>query len=250
MDEKQLPVVSVVTVVYNDSGHIENTLLSVIGQTYKKIEYIIIDGASTDGTVEIINKYREKVAYFITEKDNGVYYAMNKSIPQVHGEWVIFMNSGDVFFDENVLSNIFREYNDQKESIICGDTLLIDNKESKLSKASWDGPRKYMPSHHQSILIRADKIVKGGYDTRYRIIADYALFYSLLRRNPSSYYYYKGIIAKYDMTGLSSRKRLELNHEYMLLYARNYDLLFFKEAFFYYKHKLFGYRTPPKYLEK
>ncbi len=250
MNEKQKPVVTVVTVVYNDSSHIENTIQSVLGQTYKNIEYIIIDGASSDGTVEIIDKYREQLTFFITEKDKGVYDAMNKSIPHIHGEWVIFMNSGDSFYDKDVLSSIFDEYDDHDELIICGDTMKVDGAEKKLAKATWEGKQKYMPSQHQSILIRARAYQSHPYDTRYRIIADYALFYDLLKPDFSRYYYYKGVIANYDATGLSSRRRMELNKEHMKLFARHLDPRFFWQATLYIKHKLFGYRQTPKYLEK
>lgn len=250
MEKTKQPIVSVVTVVYNDCQHIEKTMQSVLGQTYGNVEYIVIDGASTDGTVDLIKNYQEKLAYFTSEKDNGVYYAMNKSIPHIHGEWVIFMNSGDIFNNENVLERIFNEYEDHGEFIICGDTLRVDGAEQKLSKATWEGKQKYMPSQHQSILVRAEAFKNHPYDTRYRIIADYALFYDLLKPDPSRYYYYKGVIANYDVTGLSSRKRMELNKEHMMLFARKCDPHFFWQATLYMKHKLFGYLQKPKYLEK
>lgn len=250
MNESVLPVVSVVTVVYNDHLHIEETIKSILGQSYPNIEYIVIDGASTDGTVEIIKKYRTQLTFFLSEKDNGVYYAMNKSIPHIHGEWVIFMNSGDTFNNCHVLEQIFNNYEDHGEMIICGDTMKVDGEEKKLSKATWEGKQKYMPSQHQSILIRAKRFVEHPYDTRYRIIADYALFYDLMKPDPKKYYYYEGVIANYDATGLSSRRRMELNKEHAVLFARKLDPRFFWEATLYIKHKLFGYRQKPKYLEQ
>jgi len=250
MNTSSKTLVSVVTVVYNDCRHIEETIKSVLGQTYGNVEYIVIDGASTDGTVEIIKKYEPELSYFLSEKDGGVYYAMNKSITHIHGEWVVFMNSGDTFNNSEVLERIFRNYEDKGEVIICGDTLKVDGNEMRLSKASWEGKQKYMPSQHQSILVRAEAFKNHPYDTRYRIIADYALFYDLLRHNPQKYYYYEGIIANYDVTGLSARKRMELNKEHMMLFARKCDPHFFWQATLYIKHRLFGYRQKPKYLEK
>ena len=91
------PKISVVTVVFNDHLHIEQTLCSVLSQTYDNIEYIVIDGGSTDGTVQIIKKYANKLAYWVSEPDKGVYDAMNKAISHVTGTYVSFMNSGDSF---------------------------------------------------------------------------------------------------------------------------------------------------------
>lgn len=250
MNENSKPLVSVVTVVYNDCQHIEETIKSVLGQTYHSIEYIVIDGASKDGTVEIIKKYEPRLSCFISENDSGVYYAMNKSIPHIHGEWVIFMNSGDTFNNCEVLERIFKVYEDKGEVIICGDTMKVDGSELHLSKATWEGKQKYMPSQHQSILIRANKYKEHPYDTRYRIIADYALFYDLMKPDPKKYYYFEGVIANYDVTGLSARKRMELNREHAILFARKQDPRFFWQAALYIKHKLFGYRQKPKYLEK
>lgn len=95
------PLISVVTVAYNAVTTIEKTILSVINQTYPNVEYIIIDGGSTDGTVEIIKKYANKLAYWVSEPDNGIYDAMNKGAKVATGEWINFMNCGDSFFTLN-----------------------------------------------------------------------------------------------------------------------------------------------------
>jgi glycosyltransferase involved in cell wall biosynthesis len=100
-------LISIITVVYNGVSTIEQTILSVINQTYKNIEYIIIDGSSTDGTVDIIKKYEKHLIYWVSEPDKGIYDAMNKGIRKATGEWLNFMNSGDIFSDISVLKNIF-----------------------------------------------------------------------------------------------------------------------------------------------
>ena len=96
-------LVSVITVAYNEETTIEKTILSVVTQNYSPIEYIIIDGGSTDVTVDIIRKYESHITYWISEKDEGIYDAMNKGLKYASGEWSIFMNSGDWFYDETVI---------------------------------------------------------------------------------------------------------------------------------------------------
>ena len=90
MEQIDSPLITVVTVVFNDVQHIEETILSVVNQTYPNIEYIIIDGGSTDGTVDIIKKYEERIAYWVSEPDQGIYDAMNKGIQKATGEWINF----------------------------------------------------------------------------------------------------------------------------------------------------------------
>ena len=101
------PLISVVTVSYNAVDTIERTILSVLNQTYSDIEYIIIDGGSTDGTVDLIKKYADKITYWVSEPDQGIYDAMNKGIDVATGEWINFMNSGDSFYRQDVLSSLF-----------------------------------------------------------------------------------------------------------------------------------------------
>lgn len=104
---KNNPLISVVTVSYNAVLTIEQTILSVINQTYPHIEYIIIDGGSTDGTVDIIKKYANRIAYWVSEPDKGIYDAMNKGIRTAKGEWINFMNAGDLFYSKDTLEKVF-----------------------------------------------------------------------------------------------------------------------------------------------
>ena len=113
--------VSVITVCYNTAECIENAITSVLSQTYKDIEYIIIDGRSTDGTLDIINNYRESISTLVSEKDNGIYDAMNKGIGIATGEVIYFLNSDDVLFDEDVIGDIVTEFKNRRSfSIIRG----------------------------------------------------------------------------------------------------------------------------------
>ncbi|WP_291275238.1 glycosyltransferase, partial [Flavobacterium sp.] len=99
-------MISVITVNYNNDNGLKKTIESVINQTYKNFEFIIIDGGSTDQSSEIIKNYQDKINYWVSEPDKGVYSAMNKGIKVANGDFLIFMNSGDVFINENVLQNV------------------------------------------------------------------------------------------------------------------------------------------------
>ena len=104
MSNKKL---SVITINYNNKNGLIKTINSVINQTYKDFEFIIIDGGSTDGSLEVIQEYSGQINYWVSEPDNGIYHAMNKGIVMAKGEYCNFMNSGDCFFDEQVLKNAF-----------------------------------------------------------------------------------------------------------------------------------------------
>lgn len=119
------PTISIITVSFNAESNIEQTILSVISQTYKKIEYIVIDGGSSDGTIDIIKKYANSITYWISEPDKGIYDAMNKGIKIATGEWINFMNCGDTFADKNVLQSIFNNYDYTGIDVIYGNSLKI-----------------------------------------------------------------------------------------------------------------------------
>src|SRR5690606_2467889 len=100
------PKLSVITIVYNNVKDIERTILSIITQTYDNIEYIIIDGGSTDGTLDIIKKYQHKVSQWVSEPDKGIYNAMNKGLKMSSGDYILFMNSGDEVYDQRTVEKV------------------------------------------------------------------------------------------------------------------------------------------------
>ena len=120
-----LPTISIITVAYNASNTIETTILSVVNQTYPNIEYIIIDGGSTDGTIDIIKKYESKITKWISEPDKGIYDAMNKGINLARGEWINFMNCGDSFYENNTLQVISDTIINSKDiNVIYGNSII------------------------------------------------------------------------------------------------------------------------------
>ncbi len=200
--------VTVVTAVLNDAGHIEQTILSVISQTNIEIEYIIVDGGSKDGTLELIGKYKDKISLLISEPDRGVYDAMNKGIKYSTGDFVYFLNSGDVLLNPSILSKIKLEELKEKNAIIYGNVIVAYGNIEALEK-----PRPFFNSKmkfkgigicHQSMFFPGELIRNEKYDLSYNIAADYDLAYRLWRKG--TVFLFKDItIAKYDWgKGISS----------------------------------------------
>ena len=200
--------VTVVTAVLNDAGHIEQTILSVISQTDIEIEYIIVDGGSKDGTLELIGKYKDKISLLISESYRGVYDAMNKGIKHSSGDFVYFLNSGDVLLNPSILSKIKFEDVNVRNTIIYGNVIVAYGNIEALEK-----PRPFFKSKmkfkgigicHQSMFFPGELIRNEKYDLSYNIAADYDLAYRLWRKG--TVFLYKDItIAKYDWgKGISS----------------------------------------------
>jgi glycosyltransferase involved in cell wall biosynthesis len=171
-----LPVLSVITVVYNGASLIERTLSSVIDQTYSNIEYVVVDGRSKDNTLDLVKSHEDKIAIWNSEKDKGIYDAMNKGLELASGDYILFMNAGDQFFSKNTVETIFA--NDIDGDIYYGDTLIVDEEGNSL------GPRRLRPPHkltwrsfrygmlvcHQSFIVR--RSLAPVYDPHYKIAAD------------------------------------------------------------------------------
>ncbi len=176
------PKITVVTVCYNAESIIEDTILSVINQSYKNIEYIIIDGNSTDNTLNIINQYKSSISTLVSEPDKGIYDAMNKGLRLATGEWISFINTGDKFYNNNVLEDIFSHSKDQL-NIIYGDTEFIRNNGRKIEKSfepTWI--RRNMPTCHQSFFVRTTLAKNIGFDTRYKYASDYNMIYNIFQK--------------------------------------------------------------------
>lgn len=208
MKEKGLPKISVITVCYNAEKTIEATIKSVIAQTYPNMEYIIIDGGSSDNTVEIIKKYLPQISYFISEPDKGVYDAMNKGIKVATGDWINFMNSGDSFYDKNVVSAI-SESLEANFAVVYGDTNYIYKWGCVvIMPYSLENLESHMVFSHQSSFVKASILKQNYFSVKYKIAGDYNLFYTLLK-NGDEFKYTPITIANYDaVDGLSSRNNL------------------------------------------
>ena len=220
-------LISIVTVSYNAVLTIEQTILSVINQTYPNVEYIIIDGGSTDGTVDIIKKYADKIAYWVSEPDKGIYDAMNKGVVVATGEWINFMNAGDIFTDSDVIDKLFHQnIIINRVGIVFGDTLVVFRNREKIVRFGDDAHHKIMPSCHQSIFCRRNLLVSNPFDLRYKIAADYNFFFQLKQRKVE-FQYIQLVVAIYDATdGISSRNVWRTQKEMMTI-ERNCLFIYF-----------------------
>ncbi len=193
---------SIVTINYNNKAGLSDTIKSVINQSLKDYEYIIIDGGSTDSSVDIIKKFSDFITYWISEKDNGVYHAMNKGVAEAKGEYCIFMNAGDSFHTPDVL-NALAEY---QEDIICGkvlkgcDNIPCGHQEGTITLV--DLLRGSLP--HQAMVIKRELLQKHPYDERYKILSDWKFCIEALVFDNCTFRNTDIIVADYDITGIST----------------------------------------------
>lgn len=182
------PLVSVITVVYNGEKYLEETIQSVINQTYDNVEYIIIDGCSTDGTLDIIKKYEDRIDYWVSEKDNGIYDAMNKGIRVSSEEWVSFLGADDFLKKDAIESYLNALNGDLKIKYISSKIELINNKKQILSivgkPLEWNTFKKYMCVAHVGSLHHKSLFYKYGlFDISYKIAGDYEFLLRIAKNN-------------------------------------------------------------------
>jgi glycosyltransferase involved in cell wall biosynthesis len=208
------PKLSVITVVYNNAKDIESTMLSVLNQTYHHIEYILVDGLSTDGTLEIIKKYQDKII-LISEKDNGIYDAMNKGLAESTGDYVLFMNSGDKIYAPDTVAKVFATEDDA--DIYYGETEMIDVHGQSLGQRRHAAPQNFtwrsfkygMNVSHQAIYIR--RSLTAPYDSKYQLSADIDWIIRAAKK-AKKIVKVDGYVAKYLVGGTSKQ-----NHRQSLL---------------------------------
>lgn len=206
--------ISIITVCYNSAKTIEKTINSVISQDYPDFEYIIIDGASTDNTLNIIKKYQQTYPIkLISEPDNGIYDAMNKGVNIANGKWVLFLNSDDYLYNKEVISIVIPMLEKTNCDILYGATeFRYDNfnliKQPSPLKAFW----RRMPFCHQSCYTKRQLLINHPFDVSYKIAADYEF---LLHHYKNGYYFHKteNIISSYSVNGVSDNLQFEATKE-------------------------------------
>ncbi|MBN1597142.1 MAG: glycosyltransferase [Bacteroidales bacterium] len=210
-DKKSRILVSVITVVYNGGVLIEDTIKSIINQTYSNIEYIIIDGESTDCTLEIINKYKDQISKIVSEKDNGLYDAMNKGITLARGELIGILNAGD-FYKPNCVEYAVRSYLENPEAIIHGNHIRIhefkefchfENVYRKYPNPTPNEAIKEKIFHVSCFIPKKIYEKYGRYDLQYNIVADIDFFTRTMLEDVN-YKFIPDILVSFRSGGLSS----------------------------------------------
>jgi glycosyltransferase involved in cell wall biosynthesis len=202
------PVITVVTVVRNNPEALEKTIRNVIDQTYDNLEYIIIDGASNDDrTLNIIRNYEDRIDLWISEPDRGIYNAMNKGIHHARGEWINFMNAGDLFYEEDTIEKVM-DSSPRDADFIYGHTFWGSGDFNNEIVKAWDIKIlwKTMIFSHQSLFTRTSVLKERNFNIKYKISADYNIIYSSFREG-KKFYNSDIVISRYDGGGLSRYNR-------------------------------------------
>lgn len=202
--------ISIITVCYNSAKTIEDTFKSVAGQTYKNIEYIVIDGGSRDETVSIIKKYENIISYWISEPDKGLYDAINKGIEKCSGEFIGILNSDDVFYDSKTIEKIVNFLNENKNIDACIGN-IVQQKDGRIirkySSKNWYPEKLKLGSMppHPSIFLKKYLFEKfGNYTLGYKIASDYELIIRFFLKNKINYKYSDIITTSMSVGGVSS----------------------------------------------
>lgn len=243
------PKLSVITIVYNNVRDIERTVLSVLNQTYPNIEYLVIDGASADGTLEILKKYEARLAKLISERDKGIYDAMNKGLALASGDYILFMNSGDEIYAYDTVEKVFATAPDA--DIYYGETEMYNEDWKSLGQRRHKAPESFtwrdfkygMSISHQAIYIR--RSLTEPYDTQYKLSSDIDWIINAAKKagkivNTRLY------VAKYLVGGMSKKKHRQSLIERFHIFSKYYGLIpnvfnhaviAGKLAFYYLRHR-------------
>jgi glycosyltransferase involved in cell wall biosynthesis len=243
-----LPKLTVITIVFNNVRDIKRTIESVVNQTYQDIEYLIIDGASTDGTLEIIKQYENQVSKIVSEPDKGIYDAMNKGLALAKGDFVLFMNSGDEIYDNQTVEYIF---NQPEADIYYGETEMFNDDWESLGQRRHKAPKTFnwrsfkygMNISHQAIYIR--KSITEPYDLQYKYSADIDWIIKAAKKT-SRIINVNRYVAKYLVGGMSKKKHKKSLIERFKIFTKyygftsnliNHGVIAFNLAFYFLKNR-------------
>lgn len=224
------PKLTVITVVYNNVQDIERTLLSVINQTYPFVEYVVIDGGSTDGTATIIQHYSDRISQWVSEPDEGIYDAMNKGLAMATGDYVLFMNSGDEIYGNNTVEQVFATA--PNAAIYYGETEMFNEKWESLGlrrhgipeKFTWRSFRYGMNISHQAIYVQ--RSIAAPYDLSYQLSADIDwVIRAAKKANPNQIINTRRLVAKYLVGGMSKKRHWQSLKERFMIFTRHYGLI-------------------------
>jgi len=218
------PKVSIITVCYNSAKTIEDTILSVINQTYDNIEYIIVDGLSPDNTLEIVKKYSDKIAKVVSEKDAGLYDAINKGIGLATGEIIANLNSDDFYIDNNVIADVVAKMQEEKSDTLYADLYYVDEVDTNKVTRNWvSGAYKkgaffkgWMPPHPTFFVRKSVYEKYGKFSLELKSAADYEIMLRFIHKHECSISYLPRVVVRMRVGGVSNasiKNRLKANRE-------------------------------------
>ena len=225
------PKFSVITVTYNAESVLEDTILSVISQTYHHVEYIIVDGASKDSTLSIINRYKDRITKVISEPDKGLYDAMNKGMRQATGDYLCFLNAGDSFHEDNTLQQIVHTITEKElPDVLYGETALVNNKRHFLRMRrlstpevlTWKSFKQGMLVCHQAFFAKTS--LAEPYDLQYRFSADFDWCIRVMKKARTLHNTHLTII-DYLEEGMTTQNRKTSLRERFRIMARHYGMI-------------------------
>lgn len=216
--------VSIITVCYNSAETIEATIQSVIAQDYPHIEYIIVDGRSTDDTLAIINRYKKDIATVVSEKDLGIYFALNKGIALATGDVVAILHADDFYADDRVISSVVQAFQTKKVDTVYGDLQYVDRYQSTKTVRNWKAGvyepelflKGWMPPHPSFFVKKGCYTAYGTFNTLLKSSADYELMLRLLYKHRCSAFYIPEVLVKMRVGGQSNKSllnRIQANRE-------------------------------------
>lgn len=208
-EAKESPLISVITVVFNRKNELEETLLNIISQNYNCYEIILIDGGSTDGTLDVIKKYQDHISYWISESDKGIYDAMNKGVNAAKGEWLNFMNAGDSYASNEIFNNIFyKNMLNKNYDLIIGNTDIdygnfLRNQPVGDLNNLWKGAQFI----HQSVFIKRSFQLSNLYNINNKISGDFEFFYNSYK-SEANIKFISYVVSIFKAHGVSDTKRV------------------------------------------
>lgn len=205
--------ISIITSVYNNKETIEDAIKSVLEQSYNNIEYIIVDGASSDGTVEIINKYKDKISIFISEQDKGIYDGLNKGIKLATGDVIAFLHSDDIYAHKEVVADVVKMFEKNNMDSIYGDLVYVDKENTNKVFRYWQSgeftfaklKKGWMPPHPTFFVKKKFYDKYGNFDMDFKIAADYDFMLRMLGKYKISTAYLPEVLYKMRIGGASNR---------------------------------------------
>jgi len=226
-------LITIITVTYNCAGHISTTLKSILTNKPPTLEYIIVDGASTDGTLEKIHPFKDKIDLLVSESDSGIYDAMNKGLKAASGDYILFINAGDTIYDPQVLPSLLANIKASRADIYYGDAMLIDSEGRELGLRSiessralpdslnWKSLERGMVVCHQSFIVK--RSLAGTYDLRYRSSADIDWMITSLKK-ATNIIHTGMVISGYLVGGFSKQTHQTSLRERFAILAHHYGM--------------------------